>query len=68
MMISVLQGMFLIRPAKDAFKDFMDTSVLFIFASIDMVFTKNGYGDPSLKSRALAAYSFRPIRAAKLTQ
>ncbi len=36
--------MFLIRPAKVAFKDFMDPSVLFIFASlvIGMVFTKTG--------------------------
>jgi len=44
LMIGVLQGMFLIRPAKEAFKDFMDPSVLFIFASIviGMVFTKTG--------------------------
>lgn len=42
--IGVLQVMFLIRPAKVAFKDFMDPSVLFIFASIviGMVFTKTG--------------------------
>jgi len=42
--IGVLQAMFLIRPAKTAFKDFMDPSVLFIFASIviGMVFTKTG--------------------------
>lgn len=42
--IGVLQAMFLIRPAKVAFKDFMDPSVLFIFASlvIGMVFTKTG--------------------------
>ncbi|GBC60033.1 transporter [Desulfonema ishimotonii] len=42
--IGILQAMFLIRPAKVAFKDFMDPSVLFIFASIviGMVFTKTG--------------------------
>ncbi|MEN8199241.1 MAG: SLC13 family permease [Thermodesulfobacteriota bacterium] len=42
--IGVLQAMFLIRPAKEAFRDFMDPSVLFIFASltIGMVFTKTG--------------------------
>ncbi len=42
--IGVLQAMFLIRPAKTAFKDFMDPSVMFIFASImiGMVFTKTG--------------------------
>jgi solute carrier family 13 (sodium-dependent dicarboxylate transporter), member 2/3/5 len=42
--IGMLQAMFLIRPAKVAFKDFMDPSVLFIFGSIviGMVFTKTG--------------------------
>ena len=42
--IGVLQALFLIRPAKKAFTDFMDPSVLFIFASIviGMVFTKTG--------------------------
>ncbi len=42
--IGTLQAMFLIRPAKEAFRDFMDPSVLFIFASltIGMVFTKTG--------------------------
>ncbi|MFO7558355.1 MAG: SLC13 family permease [Desulfobacterales bacterium] len=42
--IGVLQAMFLIRSAKEAFKDFMDPSVMFIFASImiGMVFTKTG--------------------------
>jgi len=42
--IGVLQALFLIRPAKVAFKDFMDPSVLFIFGSIviGMVFTKTG--------------------------
>ncbi|MBW1615884.1 MAG: SLC13/DASS family transporter [Deltaproteobacteria bacterium] len=40
--IGVLQALYLIRPAKVAFKDFMDPSVMFIFASlvIGMVFTK----------------------------
>jgi sodium-dependent dicarboxylate transporter 2/3/5 len=44
LLIGVLQVMFLIRPAKVAFKDFMDPSVLFIFGSIviGMVFTKTG--------------------------
>jgi sodium-dependent dicarboxylate transporter 2/3/5 len=42
--IGVLQAMFHIREAKVAFKDFMDPSVLFIFASliIGAVFTKTG--------------------------
>ena len=42
--IGVLQSLFLIRPAKKAFNDFMDPSVLFIFASImiGLVFTKTG--------------------------
>jgi sodium-dependent dicarboxylate transporter 2/3/5 len=42
--IGVLQALFLIRPAAKAFKDFMDPSVLFIFASvmIGLVFTKTG--------------------------
>ena len=44
LMIGVLQTLFLIRPAKVAFKDFMDPSVGFIFGSIviGMVFTKTG--------------------------
>ena len=39
--IGTLQALFLIRSAKVAFKDFMDPSVMFIFASIviGMVFT-----------------------------
>jgi len=42
--IGMLQAIFLIRPAKQAFEDFMDPSVLFIFGSIviGMVFTKTG--------------------------
>jgi len=42
--IGVLQVLFLIRPAKAAFNDFMDPSVMFIFASImiGLVFTKTG--------------------------
>ncbi len=42
--IGVLQAVFLIRPAKAAFNDFMDPSVMFIFASImiGLVFTKTG--------------------------
>jgi sodium-dependent dicarboxylate transporter 2/3/5 len=42
--IGVLQALFMIRPAKVAFKDFMDPSVMFIFGSIviGLVFTKTG--------------------------
>ncbi|MEX1298709.1 MAG: SLC13 family permease [Desulfotignum sp.] len=42
--IGVVQALFFIRPAADAFKDFMDPSVLFIFGSliIGTVFTKVG--------------------------
>jgi sodium-dependent dicarboxylate transporter 2/3/5 len=42
--IGVLQALFFVRPAKVAFKDFMDPSVLFILGSIviGMVFTKTG--------------------------
>jgi len=44
LLIGVIQALFFIRPASDAFKDFMDPSVLFIFGSltIGMVFTKVG--------------------------
>ena len=42
--IGVLQSLFLIRSARDAFTDFMVPSVMFIFASmmIGFVFTKTG--------------------------
>jgi sodium-dependent dicarboxylate transporter 2/3/5 len=42
--IGVLQALFLIRPAQQAFTDFMVPSVMFIFASIviGLVFTKTG--------------------------
>ena len=42
--IGVLQVLFMVRPAKVAFKDYMDPSVLFIFGSIviGLVFTKVG--------------------------
>ena len=42
--IGVVQALFLIRPAREAFNDFMDPSVLFILGSlvIGMVFTKVG--------------------------
>lgn len=42
--IGVMQALFFIRPAQDAFNDFMDPSVLFIFGSliIGAVFTKVG--------------------------
>ncbi len=44
LMIGILQVLFLIRKPDDAFKDFMDPSVLFIFGSIviGLVFTKTG--------------------------
>jgi solute carrier family 13 (sodium-dependent dicarboxylate transporter), member 2/3/5 len=44
LVIGILQALFLIRPAKVAFGDFMDPSVMFIFASImvGIVFTKTG--------------------------
>ncbi len=42
--IGVFQSLFMIRPTKVAFKDFMDPSVMFIFGSIviGMAFTKTG--------------------------
>ncbi len=42
--IGVVQALFLIRPAEDAFTDFMAPSVWFIFGSLlfGMVFTKTG--------------------------
>ncbi|MDO9190871.1 MAG: SLC13 family permease, partial [Sulfurimicrobium sp.] len=42
--IGVFQALFLIRPGKDAFRDFMDPSVMFIFGSIviGLAFTKSG--------------------------
>ena len=42
--IGVIQALVLIRPARDAFTDFMDPSVWFIFGSLmfGMVFTKTG--------------------------
>ena len=44
LLIGVIQALFFIRPASEAFRDFMDPSVLFIFGSltIGMVFTKVG--------------------------
>ncbi len=43
-LIGVLQALFLIRPAREAFRSFMDPSVMFIFGSIviGLVFTKTG--------------------------
>lgn len=42
--IGVFQAIFAIRPAKDAFNDFMDPSVMFIFGSVivGQAFTKTG--------------------------
>ncbi len=42
--IGVFQAIFAIRSAKDAFRDFMDPSVMFIFGSvvIGLAFTKSG--------------------------
>ena len=44
LVIGITQALFMIRPAKEAFRDFMDPSVLFIFASlvIGLVFNKTG--------------------------
>src|SRR5210317_369775 len=44
LLIGVMQALFMVRPAKVAFKDFMDPSVMFIFGSIviGLVFTKVG--------------------------
>jgi len=44
LMIGVVQALFLIRPAKEAFRDFMDPTVLFILGSllIGLAFTKSG--------------------------
>jgi len=42
--IGVFQAIFAIRTAKDAFRDFMDPSVMFIFGSmvVGLAFTKTG--------------------------
>jgi solute carrier family 13 (sodium-dependent dicarboxylate transporter), member 2/3/5 len=42
--IGVFQAIFMIRDAKDAFRDFMDPSVMFIFGSllVGLAFTKSG--------------------------
>lgn len=42
--IGVMQALFAIRPAKEAFRDFMDPSVMFIFGSVvvGMAFTRTG--------------------------
>jgi sodium-dependent dicarboxylate transporter 2/3/5 len=42
--IGVFQALFAIRPAKEAFRDFMDPSVMFIFGSmvVGLAFTKSG--------------------------
>lgn len=42
--IGVIQSLYAIRPAKEAFRDFMDPSVMFIFGSvvIGLAFTKTG--------------------------
>lgn len=42
--IGVFQALFMIRPAKEAFRDFMDPSVMFIFGSmmIGIAFSKTG--------------------------
>ena len=44
LVIGVTQALFMIRPAKEAFNDFMDPAVLFIFASlvIGLIFNKTG--------------------------
>lgn len=42
--IGVMQALFTIRPAREAFRDFMDPSVMFIFGSVvvGLAFTKTG--------------------------
>jgi len=42
--IGVMQALFAIRPASEAFRDFMDPSVMFIFGSVvvGLAFTKSG--------------------------
>jgi sodium-dependent dicarboxylate transporter 2/3/5 len=42
--IGVMQALFMIRSAKEAFRDFMDPSVMFIFGSVvvGLAFTKSG--------------------------
>ena len=42
--IGVMQALFAIRPAREAFRDFMDPSVMFIFGSVvvGLAFTKTG--------------------------
>jgi sodium-dependent dicarboxylate transporter 2/3/5 len=44
LVVGMMQAVFLVRPARVAFTDFMDPSVMFIFASIvvGMAFTKTG--------------------------
>lgn len=44
LIIGITQALFFIRPAKEAFNDFMDPAVLFIFSClvIGLVFTKTG--------------------------
>jgi len=44
LMIGTMQALFMVRSASEAFKDFMDPSVMFIFGSIviGLVFTKVG--------------------------
>jgi sodium-dependent dicarboxylate transporter 2/3/5 len=44
LVIGIMQALFMIRTASQAFKDFMDPSVMFIFGSIviGLVFTKTG--------------------------
>lgn len=42
--IGVFQALFMIRPAREAFRDFMDPSVMFIFGSmiVGLAFTRSG--------------------------
>jgi sodium-dependent dicarboxylate transporter 2/3/5 len=44
LIIGITQALFFVRPAKEAFNDFMDPAVLFIFSClvIGLVFTKTG--------------------------
>ncbi|MBF0143357.1 MAG: SLC13/DASS family transporter [Magnetococcales bacterium] len=67
--IGVFQVLFAIRPAKEAFRDFMDPSVMFIFGSlvIGMAFTKTGLTRRlAYKMLSMAGESTRMIQLGSL--
>lgn len=62
--IGVFQAVFMIRPAREAFRDFMDPSVMFIFGSmmIGLAFSKTGLTKRiAYKVLALAGENTRTI-------